>query len=94
MHRQVGVLATDASGVAVSGLLIRHLVLPDGLAGSERVFDFIARELSPDSYVNVMAQYRPCFNATGDPQIGRSITGDEFQAALAAARHAGLHRGY
>jgi len=94
MHRQVGVLSTDAAGVAVSGMLIRHLVLPGGLAGSERVFDFIVRKLSPDSYVNVMAQYRPCFNAAGDPRLGRSIFADEFQAALAAARHAGLHRGF
>jgi len=94
MHRQVGVLATDTSGVAVRGLLVRHLVLPGGLAGSERVFAFIADELSPDSYVNVMAQYHPCFDAAGDPRLGRSITADEFQAALAAARHAGLHRGF
>lgn len=94
MHRQVGVLATDESGVAQRGVLIRHLVLPGGLAGSERVFRFIARELSSDSYVNVMAQYRPCFDAVGDPRLGRSLTVDEFQAALAAARHAGLHRGF
>ncbi len=93
MHRQVGVLATDDRGVAVRGVLIRHLVLPGGLAGSERVFRFIARELSPDSYVNVMAQYRPCFDAVGDPDLGRPLTIEEFQAALAAARHAGLHRG-
>jgi putative pyruvate formate lyase activating enzyme len=94
MHRQVGVLTTDEGGVAVRGLLIRHLVLPGGLAGSERSFQFIARELSPDSYVNVMAQYRPCCDAVGDPRLGRSLTADEFQAALAAAHHAGLHRGF
>ena len=94
MHRQVGVLTTDQNGVAIHGVLIRHLVLPSGLAGSERIFRFIARELSPDSYVNVMAQYRPCFNAVSDQRLGRSITIEEFQAALAAARHAGLHRGF
>ncbi len=94
MHRQVGVLTTGEGGVAVRGVLIRHLVLPGGLAGSEKVFAFIARELSPDSYVNVMAQYRPCFDAVSDPRLGRSLTADEFQAALAAARHAGLHRGF
>jgi putative pyruvate formate lyase activating enzyme len=76
MHRQVGVLVTGEGGVAQRGMLIRHLVLPGGLAGSERSFRFIARELSPDSYVNVMAQDHPCHDAVGDPRLGRSLTVD------------------
>ncbi len=94
MHRQVGVLTCDASGVAAQGVLIRHLVLPGGLAGSEKILTFIAKELSPDSYVNVMSQYRPCYDAVGDPHIGRSLSADEYDTALTAARHAGLHRGF
>ena len=63
MHRQVGDLEIDASGVARRGLLIRHLVMPGNLAGTNQVIEFIAREISRDSYVNVMDQYRPCFKA-------------------------------
>jgi putative pyruvate formate lyase activating enzyme len=63
MHRQVGDLLTDESGVATRGLLVRHLVLPDGLAGTEGVVKFLAEEISPNTYLNVMAQYHPCYHA-------------------------------
>jgi putative pyruvate formate lyase activating enzyme len=66
MHRQVGDLVTDDEGIAVRGLLVRHLVMPNGVAGSEQVFKFLAGEVSTDTYVNVMDQYRPCGTAHRD----------------------------
>ena len=65
MHRQVGDLVVDEAGVARRGLLVRHLVLPDDLAGTREIMEFLAREVSPDTYVNVMGQYRPCGRAGG-----------------------------
>jgi len=94
MHRQVGVLETDERGIARRGLLIRHLVLPNGLARSENVLRFIAEELSRDSYVNIMDQYRPCHHADSYPELRRGITADEFARVLACARSLGLHRGF
>src|SRR5208283_600097 len=64
MHRQVGDLAIDADGLAVRGLLVRHLALPGGLAGTKAVLTFLAEEISRSTYVNVMAQYRPCYRAS------------------------------
>ena len=92
MHRQVGDLQWDASGVAQRGLLVRHLVMPDGLAGSSFILRFIADEISPNTYVNIMDQYHPCGEAVGKPEIGRRITSREFQEALRAAGEAGLKR--
>ena len=65
MHRQVGDLVVDEHGVARRGLLVRHLVLPDDLAGTREIMEFLAREISPRTYVNVMGQYRPCGRAGG-----------------------------
>jgi putative pyruvate formate lyase activating enzyme len=92
MHRQVGDLRMDDRGIAVSGLLVRHLVLPEGLAGTEGVVKFLADEISVDTYLNVMQQYRPYFNAWGHPQLRRPVTKDEYSRAVAAARAAGLSR--
>jgi putative pyruvate formate lyase activating enzyme len=92
MHRQVGVLEMGSGGVATRGVLVRHLVLPGGLAGTAELMRFLAEELSPDTYVNVMAQYRPCHLVHGDPLLGRHLTGAEHREALAQAREAGLHR--
>jgi putative pyruvate formate lyase activating enzyme len=94
MHRQVGVLKTDTRGIATRGLLIRHLVMPNGVAGSKRIFKFIAEELSPDSYVNVMPQYRPCYLASKLPEIRRGLTHQEFDGACQLAKDAGLYRGF
>jgi len=94
MHRQVGDLTMDSRGVAERGLLIRHLVMPHGLAGTEDIMRFIAKELSPHSYVNVMAQYRPVYRAAGFPDLNRSLTMEEFGEALEIARKYGLHRGF
>lgn len=94
MHRQVGVLQLDRRGIAERGLLIRHLVMPEGLAGTERIMRFIAEELSIDSYVNIMAQYYPQYKAHHYPELSRRITLKEFQEAIAIARNYGLHRGF
>ena len=92
MHRQVGNLSIDAAGIAVRGLLVRHLVLPEGLAGTRRVMQFIARELSPDTYINLMDQYQPCYRAAEHPPLHRRITRVEFDEAVAMAQEEGLHR--
>lgn len=92
MHRQVGELVVDERGVAVGGLLVRHLVLPGGLAGTGKVLSFIAEEISKDTYVNIMAQYRPCYQAVGHPDLGRRITAREYREALALAAELGLTR--
>lgn len=96
MHRQVGDLACDGEGIAVRGLLVRHLVLPEGLATGEPVFRFLAKEISPDTYVNIMDQYRPEWKAcTADEFtcLCRRISDEEYDDAVEAARAAGLHRG-
>ena len=92
MHRQVGDLVMDDQGVAVRGLLVRHLVMPGDVAGTEKVLEFIAREISPSTYVNVMDQYRPCGNAHHDEYINRRLSSREFMGAMEAARRAGLTR--
>ncbi len=94
MHRQVGVLKVDVRGVATRGVLIRHLVMPGGVDESKRIFKFIAEELSKDSYVNVMEQYRPEYRACEFTEIARTITGDEYLAAVSLAGEAGLSRGF
>jgi len=91
MHRQVGDLVVE-DGVAVRGLLVRHLVLPHGLAVSEPVFSFLAREISPNTFVNVMDQYRPAHRAWERPQLARPTTRAEHAAALALAHQLGLRR--
>jgi putative pyruvate formate lyase activating enzyme len=92
MHRQVGDLVLDERGIAQKGLLIRHLVLPEGLAGTREVMKFIASEISTDSYVNVMAQYRPCGRASEIKALSRRITDDEFREAIRIAEEEGIKR--
>ena len=93
MHRQVGDLKIE-KGIAIKGLLIRHLVLPDNLAGSEAIFDFIVEELSPHTYVNIMAQYYPCHMAFRFPEISRRITHREYIDTLKLAKKKGLSGGF
>lgn len=94
MHRQVGILKMDNRGIAYRGLLIRHLVMPEGLSGTRDAMEFIAHELSPDTYVNIMDQYRPCYRAFDYPEISRRITREEYEEAVRLAREAGLYRGF
>jgi putative pyruvate formate lyase activating enzyme len=92
MHRQVGDLVVDGRGIAQRGLLVRHLVLPDNIAGTESVLEFLAEEVSPGTYVNLMDQYRPCYRADEYPELDRRITRAEYEAALAAAARYGIAR--
>ncbi|HYQ47431.1 MAG TPA: radical SAM protein, partial [Thermodesulfovibrionales bacterium] len=92
MHRQVGDLVMDDRGIALRGLLIRHLVLPGDLAGTERVVKFIAEEISRNTYLNVMDQYHPCYKADNYPEINRRIISREYEHAVACARRTGIKR--
>jgi putative pyruvate formate lyase activating enzyme len=92
MQRQVGDLTLDESGVALRGLLVRHLVLPGGLAGTRAISRFLAEEVSRDTYVNLMDQYRPCYKAYNLPPLDHPVTRAEFEHALRQAHDAGLHR--
>ncbi len=92
MHRQVGDLEIDSEGIAVRGLLVRHLVMPGDVAGTAEVMRFLAEEISVHTYVNIMDQYRPCYRAHDDRLINRRVTREEFSRAVAAAEAAGLRR--
>jgi len=92
MHRQVGDLQIGKSGLAERGLIVRHLVMPEGMAGTSEVMRFIARELSDDTYVNLMDQYRPCGQARQMPGLNRSLSQQEFDKALSEAKAAGIKR--
>ena len=92
MVRQVGDLAINAQGLAWKGILLRHLVMPRELAGTREIMEFIAREISPETYVNIMDQYRPCGEALRHPLINRGLLPEEYRQALAWAEKAGLKR--
>jgi putative pyruvate formate lyase activating enzyme len=92
MHYQVGDLVMDDRGIARRGLLVRHLVMPSGIAGTEEVMHFLAEEISKNTYVNIMDQYRPCYKAKNDSLINRRITMAEYEDAVEAAHRAGIHR--
>jgi putative pyruvate formate lyase activating enzyme len=94
MYRQVGDLVIDEQGIAKRGVLIRHLVMPDNIAGTKEVMDWIARELSPTTYVNVMSQYYPAGKVSRSEfaEINRRITPAEYERALDGAWRAGLKR--
>jgi len=94
MHRQVGDLVIDGYGIAKKGLLIRHLVLPERIAGSFKVLDFITKNISKDSYVNIMDQYYPCFRGYAIKELSRRINMDEFDEVVDHARKIGLTRGF
>jgi len=94
MHQQVGDLQINPEGIAEKGLLIRHLVMPKGLAGTGKLMHFIATEISPYSYVNVMSQYRPQYKAFDYPELSRVITHQEYREAIDSAKKEGLYRGF
>ena len=93
MHRQVGDLVLDEEGISLRGLLVRHLVLPEGLAGTREAMHFLAAEISKDTYVNIMDQYYPCGDLIppGSP-LARRITREEFRDAVRIAKEEGLTR--
>jgi putative pyruvate formate lyase activating enzyme len=92
MHRQVGDLIMDDQGIALKGLLVRHLVMPNNVAGTQHILGFIAKEISANTYVNVMDQYRPCGNAHEDEFIKQPLTARAFKEAIETAKKAGLMR--
>lgn len=92
MHRQVGDLVIDDNGLAQRGLLVRHLILPNGLAGTAEIVQFLANEISYATYLNLMDQYRPSHQARLFPKLNRPITTQEYQDAVSQAREAGLYR--
>ena len=92
MHRQVGDLVVNEEGIAERGLLVRHLVMPGGLAGTREVMRFLVKEVSKDTYVNIMDQYRPCGTAHDYPPLDRRITSTEYEEALRIAEQEGIHR--
>ncbi len=95
MHRQVGSdLLLDEHGVAVRGMVVRHLVLPHNLSQTAEVLRWLAENLSPRIYVSLMAQYFPAYKMVGDPELGRGVTLDEYEAALDAFDAAGLENGW
>ena len=92
MHRQVGDLLIDKRGIALRGLLVRHLVLPGGIAGTAGAVKFIAGDISKNTYINIMDQYHPCFKASDNPPLDRRITTQEYAEAIELAEKAGLTR--
>jgi len=92
MHRQVGELIVDENGIALRGLMIRHLVLPNNIAGTQKFVRFVAEKLTRSTYVNIMAQYRPEHKAFQYPELSRRLSYAEYRQAVAWAREAGLTR--
>ena len=92
MHRQVGDLVINEQGLAVRGLLVRHLILPNGLAGTAEILHFLAEEISKETYLNLMDQYRPDFNAHQFPELDHRPTKEEYSQAVKQAHAVGLDR--
>lgn len=92
MHRQVGDLEAGADGLARRGLLVRHLLMPGQGEETAAILGFLATEISPSTYVNIMAQYHPCGQAERFPELCRGVSGAEYRQALACARSLGLTR--
>ena len=90
MHRQVGPLTLDASGIATRGLLVRHLVLPASLADSRTILRFLAQHVSTTTYVHIMDEYRPCFLASDHEQLARPLRRSEYEFVMQVAREEGL----
>jgi putative pyruvate formate lyase activating enzyme len=94
MYRQVGELQVDEAGIATRGMIIRHMVLPGGIAGTVQVLHWIATELSPTVHVSLLAQYFPAHRAIGHPLLGRKLTWEEYDTACAAFEAADLENGW
>ena len=92
MHRQVGDLVVNEQGIAERGLLVRHLVMPEGKAGTYELMKFLAEKVSKNTYVNIMNQYRPCGDVGQFPELSRAVTSAEYQQALHEAQAAGISR--
>ena len=93
MFRQVGNLKTNRKGIAERGLIIRHLVLPNGIGGSKKIIDFVAKEISKDSYINIMDQYHPAYRAYRHKELSRRINVSEYSEVIEYAFQNELHSG-
>jgi putative pyruvate formate lyase activating enzyme len=94
MHRQVGDLIIDDEGIAVKGLLVRHLVLPNNLVGTEKIVKFLAKEISKNTFLNIMSQYFPYFRSRKFPELNRPITEEEYRESIKLAKKSDLKRLY
>lgn len=94
MQRQVGVAQIDEKGIIKKGVIIRHLVLPNNIAGTDKIMQFISGELSKDTYISLMSQYHPCFKADEFPEIGHPITYEEYEEAKKAMERYALFNGW
>ena len=94
MHQQVGDLKLSKRGIAQRGLLVRHLVLPNDIAGSKKIIDFVADEISKETYLNVMDQYRPAYHANVYPELNQRITPSEYKEVVDYASSKSLRRGF
>jgi len=94
IHRQVGLLKVNRNKIAVSGMLIRHLVLPENISGSPGIFKFLAEEISKNVYISLMSQYFPAYRAVKDKQLNRRLTIEEFERAVESFYEAGLNNGF
>jgi len=94
MHRQVGGLVMDNRGIAVSGIIIRHLVLPGRISGSKAILKFLAENISSDVYISLMSQYFPAYSAVKDCLLGRRINNEEFDEVVDAFQSLGLRNGF
>jgi putative pyruvate formate lyase activating enzyme len=94
MFRQVGLLRLDEEGIARRGLIIRHLILPHGLAGTKEVLKTISARISPHVHISLMSQYLPLWSARQDPLLGRRLTQEEYDLAMKALEESGLSQGW
>lgn len=94
MHKQVGIPEFDERGVIKRGLIIRHLVLPNNLSGTEKIMEFLAKEVSKDCYISLMSQYYPCYKAQQYPEIARRVTAEEYEFAKDIMQKYGLDNGW
>ena len=94
MHKQTGDLVLNSDGLATRGLLVRHLILPHDMAGTQAILTFLHNEISPHTYVNIMDQYRPCYKAFQHSKMNRCINSKEYYDAIKFAKEIGLYRGF
>ncbi|MHB8085412.1 MAG: radical SAM protein, partial [Dehalococcoidia bacterium] len=94
MYRQVGNLVTDQSGIAQRGLIVRHLILPDGIAGSTDSLNWLADCISRNVTISLMAQYRPCYMADKEPSLSRRISSDEYRQVVTLLEKLGMENGW
>jgi len=94
MHRQAGIARFNSNGIIEKGIIIRHLVLPANISGTDQIMSFIAREISVDTYISLMSQYTPYYKAGQYPEINRRLTQQEYQDAQQCMEKYGLHNGW